>query len=287
MRKLLTVAAAAFGLLVLGGLGFVLWFDSAYEPNRVVEYARVGDTALVLHIFTPAAETDGLRPAALLFHGGGWRSGLPQQSFHTAKLLAQHGYVAASASYRLKYSDGATPFDCVDDAKAAYRWLWEHAGELGIEPTRIVVGGSSAGGHLAAAVALIEGPGDPPEPPAAMLLFNAALDTSFEAPTAARIQYIAEEFGERGRDISPNHHIRPGAPPAIVFHGAKDGMVPIEHARAFCERMQEAGNDCELVTYPDASHGFYNLGLPLVDDVNTKLLAFLDRHQVTASAVAR
>jgi acetyl esterase/lipase len=203
--------------------------------------------------------------------------------FHTARFLAQHGYVAASASYRLRYSDGATPFDCVDDAKAAYRWLWEHADRFHIDPTRIAVAGSSAGGHLAAAVALVARPDDPPDPPAAMLLFNAALDTSFETPTEARLQYIEDEFEQRGVEISPTHHIHADAPPAIVFHGTADGVIPFEHARIFCDRMRRAGNDCELVPYPEAGHGFYNMGMPLVDDANAKLLAFLAREHITGA----
>ncbi len=283
MRKLLKVAVAITTILVLAGVGSVLWFDYTYQPSEVVEYARVGDTALELNIFeSPGDDSSAKRPAVLLFHGGGWRSGLPAQMFHTAVFLAEHGYVAAAASYRLKYSDGATPFDCVDDAKAAYRWLWDNADRFDIDRQRIAVGGSSAGGHLAAAVALLARPSDPPDPPAAMLLYNAAVDTAFETPTEARLQMIADEFGERGKDISPTHHIRAGAPPAIVFHGMQDGMVPFEHARTFCDRMAEMGNTCELVAYPDAGHGFYNIGLPLVDDANAKLLAFLEQQGITS-----
>ncbi len=275
MRKLIRIAAVITAALVLAGAGAVMWFDYLYGPDRVLEYARIDGTALELNVFEPANGSPEMRPAALFFHGGGWRSGLPEQMFHTAKLLAERGFVAASASYRLKYSDGATPFDCVDDAKRAYRWLWENADELRIDRRRIVVGGSSAGGHLAAAVALIPRPGDPPDSPAAMLLYNAALDTSFEKPTEARLRLIEDEFGERGREISPLHHIQGGAPPAIVFHGRQDGMVPFEHAESFCAGMQAAGNRCRLIAYPDAGHGFYNVGLPLVDDANAKLLAFL------------
>ncbi len=285
MRRIFKAVAVLVAILALAGVGSLAWFDYTYKPSRVVEYARVGEVSLELSLFEPA-EDDGtaLRPAALFFHGGGWRSGLPAQMFHTAKLLAENGYVAASASYRLKYSDGATPFDCVDDAKRAYRWLWDHADELRIDRSRIAVGGSSAGGHLAAAVALIPRPTDPPDSPAAMLLYNAAVNTSFEKPTDARIRLIEEEFENRGLEISPTHHIRAGAPPAILFHGMQDGMVPFQHATEFCERMKQASNSCELVAYPKAGHGFYNIGLPLVEDANAKLLAFLHRLQITKPA---
>ncbi len=285
MRRIFKGIAILIAVGALAAIGAVVWFDYNYSPSRVVEYARIGDLSLELSLFEPAEDNSGaLRPATLFFHGGGWRSGLPAQMFNTAKLLAENGYVAASASYRLKYSDDATPFDCVDDAKRAYRWLWDHAGELRIDRRRIVVGGSSAGGHLAAAVALIPRPTDPPDSPAAMLLFNAALDTSFEKPTDARIRMLEDEFENRGREISPTNHVRPGAAPAIVFHGMKDGLVPFQHAVEFCDQMKQAGNSCELVGYPEAGHGFYNVGLPLVEDANSKLLAFLERRQITKPA---
>ncbi len=280
MRRFLISAAVLLGLATVAVVAGLLWFRSTYGPSRSVEYARVGDQVLESYIFEPKDDGgDGPRPAVLLFHGGGWRHGHPSQLFHTATFLAEHGYVVLSAAYRLK-GDGATPFDCVDDAKRAYRWLWDQADSLRIDRSRIVVGGSSAGGHLAAAVAMLERSTDPVDPPAALILFNPALDTAFEEPMHDAYRQFAGDFLGRGREISPTHHVRSGAPPTIVFHGRADGLVPFDHSRIFCERLRAVGSVCELVAYPDAGHGFYNIGRTHVDDVDARMVAFLEELRI-------
>jgi acetyl esterase/lipase len=65
--------------------------------------------------------------------------------------------IAIVADYRVKSRQNALPADCVSDAKACVRWVRANAARLGIDPTRIAVGGGSAGGHLAAAVATVPG----------------------------------------------------------------------------------------------------------------------------------
>ncbi len=58
--------------------------------------------------------------------------------------------------------------------------------------------------------------------------------------------------------MSPIHHVRPGLPPTIIFHGEADRSVPYRTAELFTEAMLEAGNSCELVGYPGEQHGFFN-----------------------------
>jgi acetyl esterase/lipase len=146
----------------------------------------------------------------------------------------------------------------VSDAKSAIRWVRLRAVEYGINPDMIVAAGGSAGGHLAACTAIIDDFEDVGEDltvssrPNALVLFNPAVDTSpIEGAAGPRVMAVATA-------ISPVDHIVKGLPPTIVFHGKADQTVPFENAERFCRLMKEAGNDCELVAYEGAGHGFHN-----------------------------
>jgi acetyl esterase/lipase len=176
--------------------------------------------------------------------------------------------VAITVEYRVSSRHDVKVEDCVEDATSAMRWVRGHAGELGIDPDRIASGGGSAGGHLAAAVATVDGFDGPGEDvsisarPNAMVLFNPALAL---APLAdgrgegnAKLASLRERFRGDPAAVSPVHHVRAGQPPAIVFFGANDSLL--EGAREFERLYKEAGNRCELRTYEGQGHGFFNFG---------------------------
>ncbi|HPU06447.1 MAG TPA: prolyl oligopeptidase family serine peptidase, partial [Thermogutta sp.] len=62
------------------------------------------------------------------------------------------------------------------------------------------------------------------------------------------------------KSVSPYHHIRPGLPPMIIFHGTADTTVPFATVKLFAEAMTRAGNQCRLVPFEGAGHGFFNYG---------------------------
>jgi acetyl esterase/lipase len=96
-------------------------------------------------VFTPPGQ-DARRPAVLLVHGGGWRSGDKTQLRGYGILLARAGYVCVAPEYRLV---GEAPWPAqIHDVKAAIRWVRAHSDELGIDPSRIALEGNSAGAHL-------------------------------------------------------------------------------------------------------------------------------------------
>ena len=113
-----------------------------YEAG--VAYASA-DPQQVMDIIRP--QTPGLHPAVLAIHGGGFRAGSRKGYLSTCVTLVKRGYVCATADYRLA---PAAPFPAaVYDVKAAVRYLRANATRLGIDPQKIGVMGSSAGGHLA------------------------------------------------------------------------------------------------------------------------------------------
>jgi acetyl esterase len=253
------------GITVLALLAAAAYttFYLAFEPDRKVIYSQPGGVELSLALFGLNQSSNGALPAILFYHGGAWTAGSPIQFYPWAKHYAELGWVAVSAEYRLNGSNGTNAFDAVADARAAYLFLQQNASELGIDPHRIILAGGSAGGHLAAAVAMTPWfQRDAVPAPAALVLFNPALNTVYDEEVA-----IAHLFEDKGEQISPMHHIMPGLPPMLILHGDEDELVPINESRDFCKRMVAADNRCTLIEYQGAGHGFFNWGGGNYDEV--------------------
>lgn len=118
-------------------------------------YCTRGPHALKLDVFYPKPSRRSKRPAVLLVHGGGWRSGDRSQHVPMAQQLAAKGYVAVTAEYRL--STEAPYPAAVQDLKAAIRWMRAHAATYSIDTARLAVWGFSAGGQLAALIGTTSG----------------------------------------------------------------------------------------------------------------------------------
>jgi acetyl esterase/lipase len=218
------------------------------------QYAVTEHGALELFVYRDGSSLGArLRPGIVFFFGGGWAHGTPEHFSTQAKYLAERGMVAICADYRVMSRHGVYPDTCVADALAALRWVHSHHAQLGIDPARIVAAGGSAGGHLAAFAAVMCSAQDRCAP-SALVLFNPVLDTT--GP-----ERVARRFGgdlAMARRLSPNHHLRPGLPPTLVFHGTADQTVSIEQARTFAREMTQLGNSVELFEAPDQGHGFFN-----------------------------
>ncbi len=228
------------------------------EPAEKVVFKKVEGTDLRLHVYKPAGWKQGdSRPSIVFFFGGGWVGGTPAQFYPHCEHLAAKGFVAMSAEYRTRKSHGTDPFACVEDGKSAIRWVREHAAQLGVDPARIIAGGGSAGGHVAACTGTVHGfetgNTDISSRPSAMVLFNPVCDTSAKG-------YGANKLGQRWREISPLHHISHETPPTCIFHGKADTTVPHQNALDFKVAMKKNGKRCDLHTYDDAKHGFFNFG---------------------------
>ena len=255
MAKRNVTTVCVFALLALS----IALPISAATPKRV-EYKTIGDVKLALHVFYPADwKASDQRPAAVFFFGGGWVGGSPSQFYPQCKHLAAKGIVAAAAEYRVKKKHGTSPFECVADGKSAVRWLRTNADKMGIDPDRIIAGGGSAGGHVAACTGVIdafdekEEDGNVSSKPNVMVLFNPVIDTSKRG-------YGYDKLKDRFQEISPVHHVRKGIAPTIIFVGTSDTTTPAAGDRKFCELMKEVDNRCELHEYKGRKHGFFNKG---------------------------
>ncbi len=222
-------------------------------------YKKTPQGELLMHLWSPPdAKPGDKRPAILFFFGGGWKSGSFTQFIPQSEYFASRGMIAAAADYRISSIHKTTPDKCVEDAKSAMRWLRAHAAELGIDPAKIVASGGSAGGHLAAATALLPGfdaPGDDPSisaKPCALVLFNPALNLTMIDGR----QVLDGEGKDIAKPLSPTLFLGEGAPPAIIFFGTADRLSA--HGREYLARARQHANRAELHTAADMPHGFFN-----------------------------
>jgi acetyl esterase/lipase len=244
-----------FALLILT----VLSLHSAESSGEAFTYKKVDDREMKLFVFKPADwTTNDLRPAIVFFHGGGWVAGAASIFDDHCQYFASRGLVTVTVDYRLIPKDAhIAPEMCVQDAKSAMRWVRSHAKDLGIDPKRIAAAGGSAGGHLAAFVGMVEGMDDKQDdlsisPRAnAMILYNPVFNNG---PG----EYGYGRVGERYKEFSPAHNITADDPPATVFLGTQDHLIPVKTAQAFQDGMKKVGVRCDLHLYEGQKHGFYS-----------------------------
>lgn len=221
-----------------------------------------GDDLLIYRLDPPNHDAStGKAPAIVLFFGGGWNGGAPTHLEPQGRYLAHRGIVVFLADYRVKSRQGTTPRECVADGKSAVRWVRKNAARFGVDPDRIAAGGGSAGGHVAAAAGMCDGLDEPGEDttvsakPNALVLFNPVYNNGPEGG------YGYSRVEEWFPAISPAHNITKDDPPAIVFLGTKDKLIPVAHAEAFQAEQEALGVKSELYLYEDEPHGFFNLSI--------------------------
>ena len=229
-----------------------------------------GDPAVRVRIYQPHGRLSTL-PALLWIHGGGYVMGDIEQDDRLMQQLAKRiGCVAVSVDYRLPPEH---PFPApVEDCYTGLQWLFAHAGELGVDPSRIAIGGASAGGGLAAGLALLAR--DRGEVQVAFqLLIYPMIDDRNVTPASYAITdprvwhresnrlgwkaYLGRDGG--GDDVSPYAAAARATdlrnlPPAYIPVGALD--LFIDENIEYAQRLIQAGVPTELHVYPGAFHGF-------------------------------
>ena len=243
-----------FIVLIIGTLLSTQICNSQEE----ILYKRVDTTQLFLEVhYPPNMESSRSYPAMVFFFGGGWVGGNRSQFLHQAQYFAKRGVVCFLADYRTSKINGTTPFESVKDAKSAIRFIRKNATKFNIDVTKLIASGGSAGGHLAAATALVEGYNDPADDmsidciPNALVLFNPVVDNG---PGG----YGYERIGEAYKDFSPLHNIKKDAPSTILFLGTKDHLIPVVTAEYYKLVMEKVESRCDLKLYDGKGHGFFN-----------------------------
>lgn len=221
-----------------------------------------------LYVPTAAATTG---PLLVYLHGGGFMHGDLESHDAACRFLAEGSGVRVLAiDYRLG-PEHRFPA-AYDDALAAYAWTVEHAAELGGDPDRLGVGGDSAGGALAAGVAIEAARCG--WPCRVQLLVYPATDARRQTRSAelfatgfyltraymdlANESYAAADADLEDPRFSPlKAELPPGLAPALVFTAGFDPLR--DEGEAFAQRLTEAGGRVELTRFPDQIHGFVNI----------------------------
>jgi len=238
-------------------LTIIIGTSSASAQQKIL-YKQIEDTKLYMEIYDPESiDSSKKYPVIVFYFGGGWSSGSTSQFEPHAKYFTQRGMVCVLVDYRVKERQQTTPFESLKDAKSSIRFLRENANKFHIDTSKIVAAGGSAGGHLAAATALINDYNEISDNkstsciPNALVLYNPVIDNG---PGG----YGYNKIGEAYKNFSPLHNIREGMPPAIIFLGTKDQIIPVETAKYFQKAMENVKSQCVLKLYEGQGHGFFN-----------------------------
>lgn len=243
------------------------------ERVRDIPFARVAGLTLKLDVYRPRHRPPRC-PTLLQIHGGGWMVGSKnEQAIPLMLHLAARGWVCVTANYRL--SPHATFPDHLVDCKRALRWIREHGEEFGADPGFVAVTGGSAGGHLAALMALTAN--DPEYQPgfegvdttvAACVAFYGVYDFTdrhgywhhdgLHRMLERQIMKAArDEAPDAYTRASPMSRVHADAPPFFVIHGDLDTLVPVEEARHFVGLLRSATrNPVVYAEIPGAQHAF-------------------------------
>jgi acetyl esterase len=233
------------------------------------------DGAIPARIYTPKQlrKTGGLAPCLVFFHGGGWVIGdLDSHDVVCRKLAHEGELIVISVDYRLapehKFPAAA------DDAITATKWVAANAKTLGIDAAQILVGGDSAGGNLAAVVALAARDGDGPKLAGQVLIYPAT-DFAMTHPshrepetsillTHSVIKWFCNHYLNGTADID-NWKASParaqtlaGLPPSYVMTAGADPLR--DEGDEYAARLKQAGVPVTYRHFPGQFHGFFTMG---------------------------
>ena len=244
----------------------------AGETHVDLEYAKVDNSTLYVDLYLPS--TQGKAPLIVYLHGGAWRAG--NRKDVPVKPFVEKGYAVASVEYRLSTQ---APFPAqIYDVKAAIRFLRAKADSYHLDANRFIVAGSSAGGHLAAEVAVANGNKElegsegeylsqSSDVQACVTYFGASnlqtlLSQSSEQTQKMRkpaLQFLLggqpDEKPELAQLASPVAHVSASSPPMIWLHGDQDPQMPPPQADEMKAAYEKAGRPFKLVLIPGAKHG--------------------------------
>jgi acetyl esterase/lipase len=262
---------------------------SSVSVVRNIEYAKAGEKSLQLDLYAPK-DHSGPVPAVILIHGGGWKGGYRQMYHYYCTKLAEHGYVAATISYRL--SNEAPYPAAFEDVKSAVRWLRANATKYNVNPERIAAVGGSAGGHLALLVAYASDTAgskrtgdnhDVSSRVQAVVSLYGPTDLTAETARSKRevVSFLGgktiDEQPEVYEEASPIKQVSKDDPPTLLLHGSIDTTVPIEQSEMLVEALKKNGVPCEYDRVEGWPHA-----MDLERDVNQhclmRIFEFLDKH---------
>ena len=229
-----------------------------HEKNGAIVFASGEDYELKCDLYIPDADTP--RPVMLAIHGGAWRTGTKFSMYRHARILANRGYAVMAINYRLA-PEHKWPAQ-IHDCKHAVRWIRKHAKKYNIDADRVYAYGYSAGGHLAALLAMTDADdgleGEVEESLKkfdsriqGVILGGSPLDFSWIDEDATTLNYwlgsTKANQPETYDQASPCNYVTSDDPVTIVYHGTTDALVPTSSPQAFVKTCRKENVPVELL----------------------------------------
>ena len=215
----------------------------------------------VLEYYEPASPARDA--AVVIFPGGGYTHLAPHEGKGYAEFLAAAGYHAFVCEYRIDRKE-LFPWP-LTDARRAVRLVRHNAAEYGIDPHKIAVMGSSAGGHLAAMTSTFFGLVDGEDsdeidredcrPDATICCYGVVAEPFEEWMTGWLTNSLLGGSKEHWRDASPDLNVTDSTPPAFLWHTSEDPVVNVIHSYRYAEALRKHGVPHEVHVFPKGSHG--------------------------------
>jgi len=254
------------------------------KVTKDIVYARYGRREVMLDLYQPAEAPTGKRACVVVIHGGGWRSGNKERFARFAVALAAKGFVAPCVGYRLRPEVKVS--GCVEDVKAAVRWVRANAAKHTVDPNRIGAFGGSAGAHLAAMLGTsfkekaIEGEGGNARQSSRV---TAVVSMATPADLTRFARYTGADPNAAKR-ISPASYVDADSARFLLMHARGDRVVPYGQSLLLQKKLQAAKVPVKLITLEGGSHAFWNGTGPAATKALEQAVAFFTKTLMPAKA---
>jgi acetyl esterase/lipase len=240
--------------------------DKYYVKYNIV-YSNIDTASCKLDVYVPKEGGDQPVPVLLWIHGGGWNRLSKDSVSGQIVPYLELGWVVVNIDYRL--TGAALAPAAVEDCRCALRWIYEHSTMIRANTKKIVVSGTSAGGHLALMTGMLPNgtemdrlcPGNEQMKIAAIINFYGPTDLNDLMAEANRRGYAVKWIGnqpnkeEIAHIVSPLTYVRKDIPPIFSIHGDADPTVPYSQAVRLHDALRPTGVMNRLMTIPGGVHG--------------------------------
>jgi len=253
-------------------------------PN--ICFSKIGDYSCLGDLYTPTNPPEGLMPAVLVLHAGGWKAGsrCDNNCVEMSSELASRNMVVFDVDYRLVQDGGQYPND-VQDCWRAADYLRKNAAKYHIDVNRMGVFGASSGGHLALLIAYAPETIGLDEIAKQLRMFKVCvafcpvtdLLKMGQSWVLAYLNDVPVENPALANRSSPVTYVKT-AVPTLIIQGEEDDLVPPEQGRELGAKLKEAGIETELIMIPKQDHYFSMHPGPDHDLALAKGLDFMVKH---------
>jgi acetyl esterase/lipase len=253
-----------------------------YEVHTNIVYHIANNYEAKLDVYLPPRQSTQPTPVVVVIHGGGWIAGTKEERVFEVLPYLQMGFAAVNVEYRMAQVSLAPA--AVEDCRCALHWVFANAKRFNFDPTRVVLQGGSAGGHLVLTTGMLTPAAgfDHECPSGGENVWSGNATTDNDPKVAAIVNWfgisdVVDELhganakgyavmwlgdqpnaDEVAKRVSPINYVNKNNPPIITIHGDKDALVPYQQSVRLHKALDAAGVINQLVTVPGAGHGGFS-----------------------------